>query len=155
MVAETAPGRYFEDFQVGDQAPPVERTIEAAEIRQFIDLLGLTQPLFTDDETARAAGHRGVIAPGPVLLSYALGSLSPSGWTKGTTIGLFGVDGARFKRPLYAGDRVTITNQVVSKRASGKPGRGYVTFHVQATNQDGEILLQCERTILVKSRPST
>ena len=148
-----ATGRYYEDFNVGDQAPPVVRTIEADQIRKFIELLEVTQPLFHDEEVARAAGHRGVIAPGPVLLSYALGSLSPSGWTRGTAIGLFGVDGVRFKKPLYAGDQVTITNEVVAKRLSGKPGRGYVSFAVRATNQDGDLLLQCERTVLVKTRP--
>lgn len=150
----TATARYFEDFQIGDQAPIVERTIEAEDIRRFIEFLGLDQPLFTDPNVARSAGHRGVIAPGPILLSLALASLSPSGWTKGTAIGLFGIDGARFKRPLYAGDRVSITNQVVSKRESSKGGRGYVTFHVRATNQEGEVLLDCERTVLVKSRPA-
>lgn len=146
--------RYFEDFSIGDEAPPVVRKITADQIRTFMEMIEVNQPLFTDPEVARAAGHKDVIAPGPVLLSLALGSLSPSGWTKGTAIGLFAVDGARFKKPVYAGDEVTISNTVVSMRPSGKGGRGYVTFHVQAKNQNDEVLLDCERTVLVKARPA-
>lgn len=147
--------RYFEDFAIGDQAPPVVRTFDAAQIRQFAELIEVHQPLFFDEAVAQAAGHRGVISPGPVILSHALASLGPSGWTRGTAIGLFGVDGVRFKKPLYAGDTVTFTNEVVSKRLSGKPGRGYVSFAVRATNQADQLLLQCERTVLVKTRPAT
>jgi acyl dehydratase len=144
--------RYFEDWSVGDVVPPVEREIDERAVAAFLDLLQLDVPLFRDDRAARAAGHKRRIAPGPVLLSYAMASVVPSGWLAESLIGLLRMDAVEFKRPLYVGDCVRFTNHFVSKRASGKRDRGSVTLRLIATNQDGVTLLEFERTFLVKRR---
>jgi acyl dehydratase len=144
--------RYFEDWSAGDILPPVEREIDERAVGAFLELLQLDVPLFRDDHAARAAGHQRRIAPGPVLLSYAMASVVPSGWLSGSLIGLLRMDAVEFKHPLYVGDRVRFTNHFVSKRASGKRDRGAVTLRLVATNQDGVALLEFERTFLVKCR---
>jgi acyl dehydratase len=147
-----AHARYFEDWNAGDVLPPVEREIDEHAVAAFLDLLELDLPLFRDDGAARAAGHQRRIAPGPVLLSYAMASVAPSGWLAGSLIGLLRMDAVEFKHPLYVGDRVRFDNHFVSKRASAKRDRGAVTLRLVATNQDGVALLQFERTFLVKRR---
>jgi acyl dehydratase len=144
--------RYFEDWREGDEMPPVERVIEAREVTAFLELLELDVPLFLDDDAARAAGHRRRIAPGPVLLSYAMASVVPSGWLQGSLIALLRMDAVEFKRPVYVGDRVRFENRVVAKRGSERSDRGSVTLRLSATNQDGDALLGFERTFLVKRR---
>jgi acyl dehydratase len=144
--------RYFEDWNEGDEVPPVDLVIEARAVAGFLELLQLDVPLFHDDAAARAAGHRKRIAPGPVLLSYAMASVVPSGWLSESLIGLLRMDAVEFRRPAYVGDHVRFTNRVVGKRAGGKGDRGAVTLRLCAVNQDGDALLGFERTFLVKRR---
>jgi acyl dehydratase len=144
--------RYWEDFGAGDATPPVVRTIDAAQVQAFIDLLELDVPLFRQDAAARSVGHARRIAPGPVLLSYAMASLVASGWLADSLIALVRMDGVCFRAPLHVGDCVTFTNRFVSKHPSSKAERGYVTLRLSATNQDGAVLLEFDRTFLVKRR---
>jgi acyl dehydratase len=144
--------RYFEDWGEGDILPPVEQEIDGRAVATFIDLLQLDVPLFHDDGAARAIGYQRRIAPSPILLSYAMASVIPSGWLSGSLIGLVAMDAVTFKRPLYVGDRVRFTNHFVKKRESSKHDRGSVTLHLVATNQDGVVLLEFDRTFLVKRR---
>jgi acyl dehydratase len=144
--------RYFEDWSAGDAMPPVEQEIDERAVASFIDLLQLDVPLFHDDGAARAVGYQRRIAPSPVLLSYAMASVIPSGWLSGSLIGLLRMDAIEFKHPLYVGDRVRFTNEFVTKRASGTGKRGSVTLRLVATNQDGVTLLEFDRTFLVKRR---
>jgi acyl dehydratase len=144
--------RYYEDWSEDDELPPVERVIEPGDVAAFIDLLHLDVPLFHDDAAAQAAGHQRRIAPGPVLLSYAMASVVPSGWLAESLIGLVRMDAVEFKRPAYVGDRVRFTNRFVAKRRCQRADRGAVTLRLRATNADGDALLGFERTFLVKRR---
>jgi acyl dehydratase len=144
--------RYFDDWSEGDMLPPVEYEIDERAVATFIELLQLDVPLFHDDGAARAIGYERRIAPSPILLSYAMVSVIPSGWLSGSLIGLVAMDAVTFKRPLYVGDRVRFTNHFIKKRESSKHHRGSVTLRLVATNQDGVVLLEFERTFLVKCR---
>jgi acyl dehydratase len=144
--------RYFEDFCAGDEMPAVEQQIDERAVAAFVDLLQLDVPLFHDDGAARAVGYQRRIAPSPVVLSYAMASVVPSGWLSGSLIGLLRMDEVAFKHPVYVGDRVRFTNGFVRKRESSKRDRGSVTLRLVATNQDGVVLVEFDRTFVVKRR---
>jgi acyl dehydratase len=148
----SGPSRYYEDFAEGEATPPVVRRIEAPAVATFLELLELRVPLFHDDGAAREAGYSRRIAPGPVVLSYAMASVVPSGWLNDSLIGLLRMDEVLFCAPCYVGDEVTFTNRVVFKRRSSKPERGYVTLRLTAVNQDDVVVLEFERTFVVKCR---
>jgi acyl dehydratase len=146
------PSRYYEDFADGDVTPPVIRRIEARDVQTFLDLLELGVPLFHDDGAARVAGYSRRIAPGPVLLSYAMASVVPSGWLDDSLVGLLRMDEVQFRAPCHVGDEVTFTNRFVSKRLGRNPERGCVTLRLTAKNQDGVVVLEFDRTFVVKCR---
>jgi acyl dehydratase len=148
----SGPSRYYEDFAEGDVTPPVVRRIEARAVETFLELLELRVPLFRDDGAAREAGYARRIAPGPVVLSYAMASVVPSGWLDDSLVGLLRMDEVLFRAPCYVGDEVTFTNRVVSKRPARKPERGHVTLELTAVNQDSVVVLEFDRTFVVKCK---
>jgi acyl dehydratase len=61
-----------------------------------------------------------------------------------------GVDEARFHRPVYPGDTLSASSEVVSARESdSRPGFGVITWHTEGRNQRGEVVVDYRRTNLV------
>jgi acyl dehydratase len=77
-----------------------------------------------------------------------------SDMTVGTTIANLGMTDVKFPNPLFEGDTVHCTTQVVSKRESkSRPGAGIVEFHHKACKQDGTLVAECHRQAFMRMRP--
>jgi acyl dehydratase len=77
-----------------------------------------------------------------------------SDMTVGTTIANLGMTDVKFPNPLFEGDTVHCTTQVVSKRESkSRPGAGIVEFHHKAFKQDGTLVAECHRQAFMRMRP--
>jgi acyl dehydratase len=77
-----------------------------------------------------------------------------SDMTVGTTIANLGMTDVKFSNPLFEGDTVNCSTQVVSKRASkSRAGAGIVEFHHQAFKQDGTLVAECHRQVFINMRP--
>jgi acyl dehydratase len=77
-----------------------------------------------------------------------------SDMTVGTTIANLGMTDVRFPAPLFEGDTVHCTTEVVGKRESkSRPGAGIVEFHHRAYKQDGTLVAECRRSAFILMRP--
>ena len=77
-----------------------------------------------------------------------------SDMTVGTTIANLGMTDVKFPNPLFEGDTINCTTQVVSKRESkSRPGAGIVEFHHKAFKQDGTLVAECHRQAFMRMRP--
>jgi acyl dehydratase len=75
--------------------------------------------------------------------------------TVGTTIANLGMQEVKFPHPLYNGDTVHCTTEVVAKRESkSRPTAGIVEFHHRAYNQDGKLVAECRRQAFINKRPA-
>ena len=108
--------------------------VELGSIRRWLEPKQFDCPLHTDDEAARAAGYEGVVAPRTMALTYGLGAYWHPGdppEEKGDTPRqipipvIFDVPApctlsfatsvtAEFHRPMYLGDRLTLTSRLRS-----------------------------------------
>jgi acyl dehydratase len=136
---------------------PVTATITAKESQRFALAADDLNPIYFDEESAKAAGYRTIVVP-PTFLGWALGPARPV--TDLRTDGLYkGAEGARrvtlnvrrvmaggdgweFLAPIYAGD--TITSEARLKTLDEKEG-GSGPFVLQSTettytNQHGEVV---------------
>src|SRR3954454_6603475 len=102
--------------------------VNAPMIRHMVVALGDTNPIYVDDEAAKAVGHPGIVAPPTMLQTWqmaGLGGHGPSregGW--GAALQLLDAAGftstvavnceQEYVRYLVPGDRVTVTGVLES-----------------------------------------
>jgi acyl dehydratase len=75
--------------------------------------------------------------------------------TVGTTIANLGMTDVKFPHPLFEGDTVHCTTEVVGKRESkSRPNAGIVEFHHRAYNQNDKLVAECKRNAFILKRPA-
>jgi itaconyl-CoA hydratase len=56
----------------------------------------------------------------------------------------------RLPAPVYAGDTIRAETEVLSKRESrSRPGQGIVTVRTRGLNQDDDVVIEFERTVMM------
>lgn len=149
------PGRYFEDLEVGltfEHQPG--RTVTETDNLLFTALTLNPQPLHLDAEFASRTPHGRIVVNSIFTLGLVVG-LSVGDTTLGTTLGNLGFDDTRFPSPVFIGDTIYASTQVVDRRASrSKPDRGVVTFEHRGVNQRGDVVCICRRGAMMMKRPA-
>lgn len=145
-------GKFWEDVAVGDKFLSGGRTITESVLTLGVGLAGATEPLFLDDEFARATPFGGRVLPGPLTMLLMLGIWQHLGVFYDTAAGLIGYDNVRFKRPVQPGDTIKVQIEITDKRETSKPERGVLVWHWTGKNQRGEVIAEMDSTHLVKRR---
>ena len=127
-------------LKTGDKASR-SLTISDETIRAFAEVTGDTNPVHLDDDYAAGTrfGRRiahGMIAAGLVSATLANDLPGPGTVYLNQTL--------KFKLPVYPGDTLTATVEVLSVR----PDKPIVTLSTVCTNQDGEVVLTGEAVVL-------
>ena len=63
-----------------------------------------------------------------------------------------GMTGIRFTAPVYHGDTLYAYSEVLEKRDADRADAGIVRFKHWGTKQDGTVVFEGERTVLIKRR---
>jgi len=145
-------GNQYQDFEVGQQwEHHWGRTLRADDNTVFSAVTCNWNPLHHNVEYAKAEGHDDVVL-NPMLVLCTVVGLSVEDLSEGG--GLFlGMEDVTFHREMYPGDTVTCRSTVVETRESkSNSGAGIVTWHTEAHNQRGELVVDYRRTNLVRKR---
>jgi acyl dehydratase len=147
-------GLYLEDFEVGRVFEhAIRRTVTEMDNTLFSCLTHNPQPLHIDHEfSARTEWGR------PLMNSlFTLGlmiGISVNDTTLGTTIANLGMTEVRFPKPVFHGDTLRVTTEVLSRRETrSRPDAGIVEFLHKAINQKGEVVAECRRQAMMRRRP--
>ena len=135
---------------VGRTWPPRTYTVGREKIREFAAAVGATDPVHTDEEAARAAGHPGVIAPPtfPVVFTW-------EATREVVDDPALGLDFTRvvhrdqsfeLHRPVVAGDVLTTVVSVDEIRELA--GNDVVTFRCDVTDPGGATVLVSTATLV-------
>ena len=145
-------GRQYQDFSVGQVLEHHwGRTITAGDNAVFTTAMCNWNPMYLNAEFARAHGHDDVVV-NPMLVLCTVVGLSVEDLSEGGGAFL-GLDACTFHRPVHPGDTVTARSVVVDMRPStSRPGTGIVTWHTEARDQRGELVVDFHRTNLVAMR---
>ncbi len=125
------------------------RTITEADNTIFTTLTLHYNPRYFNREYARAEGHRDVVVCPMLVFNTAFGlsvqDLSEAG-------GMFlGIEDLTFYEPVYPGDTLTATSEVLDCRESRSDERhGIVTWHTKGFNQHKTLVVDFKRTNLVR-----
>jgi itaconyl-CoA hydratase len=145
-------GRYFEDFVAGDiyEHRP-NRTLTETENTWFTLLTMNTHPMHFDAEYAKHSEFGRCIICSPFTVAVLVGmsvtdvsqkAIANLGWTE-----------IKLTHPLFAGDTLSGESEVLSKRESkSRPNAGIVNVKTRGFNQNGTLVCEFERTMLIAKR---
>jgi len=145
-------GRVFEDFNVGDvYQHPLGRTILAADNIWFTLLTQNTNPIHFDHAYAAKTEFGKPLVDSTFTLALVTGQ-SVMDISQNAMANL-GWDEVRLPNPLFEGDTVYSRSEVLEKRESkSRPNVGIVRFKTTGFKQDGTIVIEFQRTVMIYKR---
>ena len=150
------PGLYFEQFRVGqtfDHA--IRRTVTESDNVFFTALTHNPAALHLDEEYGKSTEFGQRIVNSLFTLGLMIG-ISVHETTLGTTVANLGMTDVVFPKPVFHGDTLHVTSEVLEVRESkSRPTQGIVVFLHKAINQRGEIVAQCKRNALMHKKPGS
>src|SRR5438552_247361 len=142
-------GRYLEEFEVGavyEHWPA--KTITEADDHLFCLLTMNHHPLHLNDVYAKQSQHGRNVVVGPLVYSLALG-ISVSD-VSGKAIANLATEELSHPAPVFHGDTLFVESEVLEVKPSrSKPDRGTVRVHTRVLNQDGVLVAEFKRLVLV------
>ena len=128
-------GRLERNYQIGDDIPPLAKSMTQEAINLFEGSAGQSGPSqFTDEETARETlGTEGTVASGRMSLTFAIEMLRR--FFGSDVFNRTGSVDLRFLRPVRPGDTITFTGKItaVTREANGSR----VSVDIMVQNQNG------------------
>ncbi len=148
-------GLYFEDFAIGQLfAHRLTRTVTQMDNMLFSNMTLNPQPLHIDAHFCATETEWGRPLMNSLFTLGLMIGISVNDTTVGTTIANLGMTEVSFPAPLFEGDTLRATTEVLSVRASkSRDEAGLVEFLHRAFQQDGVLVAQCRRTAFMRRRP--
>src|SRR5262249_30178881 len=149
-------GLYFEDFAVGEIVERrYSRTVTQMDNMLFSNMTLNPQPLHIDRHFCEQETEWGQPLMNSLFTLGLMIGMSVSDLTVGTTIANLGMTEVKFPHPLFEGDTVHASTEIIAKRESkSRPGAGIVEFHHRAYNQDNKLVAECRRQAFMRMRPN-
>lgn len=141
-------GRFFEDFNVGDvYRSRLGRTITEADNIQFTLLTNNTNQIHFNTHYASRTEFKRPLVNSAMTLSVIAGlgvaDISENGFA-------LGWDYIKLPNPVFPGDTLYSESEVISARESkSRPEQGVVKVRTRGVNQDGVIVIEYERSVMV------
>jgi acyl dehydratase len=148
-------GRYFEDFTVGELIRHgLTRTVTQMDNMLFSNMTLNPQPLHIDAHFCATETEWGKPLVNSLFTLGLMIGISVGDTTVGTTIGNLGMSDTKFPAPVFEGDSLHVTTEIVSKRESkSRPDAGLVEFHHRAYKQDGTLVAETRRQAFMRRAP--
>jgi len=150
-MAKTNPGRFFEDYTVGEVIHhAVPRTVSGGERALYHALYPARHALYSSDEFARGCGLPASplddlaafhVVFGKTVPDISLNALANLGYAQG-----------RWLKPVYPGDTIRSTSEVIGVKQNSNGKSGVVWVRTRGYNQRDEVVLDYVRWAMVRKR---
>ncbi len=150
-MAKTNPGRFFEDYTVGETIHhAVPRTCSGGERALYHALYPARHALYSSDEFARACGLPGSplddlaafhLVFGKTVPDISLNALANLGYAMG-----------KWLKPVYPGDTLHAMSEIIGLKQNSNGKSGIVWVRTEGRNQHGEAVLSYVRWVMVRKR---
>jgi acyl dehydratase len=140
-------------------AGPTTALVTARETQRYAQAVDDLNPVYFDEEAARAAGYRTLVAP-PTYVEFAVvegravGDMREDGLFRGASSGglglkrvMFGGQEWEFLAPVHVGDTVTATQRLsdIAEKEGSKGPFVLVTWETTYTDQSGTVLARARQ----------
>ena len=151
---KTNPGNFFEDFSVGQTiAHAAERTVTSGDTALYMALYPIRHRLHTSLTAASAIGYDAVPVDDLVTFHIVFGQTVPD--ISLNAVANLGYADCRFLSPVYAGDTLSSTTQIIGLRENSNGKSGIVYVRTRGHNQTGAVVLEFVRWVMVQKRDAT
>lgn len=150
-MTKTNPGRFFEDFRLGDtivHATP--RTVTEGDAALYVALYGNRFAVQSAESFARAIGYPARPLDDCLVFHVVFGKTVPD--VSLNAVANLGYADCRFLRPVFAGDTLSATSQVIGLKETSSGKTGIVYVRSRGTNQHGDAVLDYVRWVMVRKR---
>ena len=150
-MSKTDPGRFFEDFQVGQiltHATP--RTVTAGDQALYTALTGSRFALQCSDVFAQALGYRHAPLDDLLVFHVVFGKTVPD--ISLNAVANLGYAACRFGAPVYPGDTLSTVSEVIGVKENANRKTGVVHVRSTGRNQEGAVVLDYVRWVMVAKR---
>jgi len=147
-------GKFYDDLTVGERIEhPLGRTVTQTDNILFCGLTMNTQPLHLDEQFAAGTQFGRCIVNGIFTLGLTVG-LTVGDLTEGTIVANLSYDRVVHPAPVYPGDTLRVSTEVLDMRpSSSHPDRGVIRLRHLGRNQHGTVVIEVERSVLFLKRP--
>jgi len=146
-------GKFFDEWQMGDRLThEITRTVTETDNLLFTTMTHNPQPLHLDIEAAKASEFGQILVNGTFTFALMIG-LSVGDTTLGTLVANLGYDKLVMLSPVFIGDTMRATSEVVDlKESKSRPTAGIVVFQHELINQRDQVVCRCLRSALLKRK---
>src|ERR1700742_278641 len=150
-MTKTTPGNFFEDFRLGQtirHATP--RTITPGDVALYNALFGARFAPQSSDPFAYAIGYPASPVDDWLVFHLVFGKTVPD--ISLNAVANLGYANGQFLAPVYAGDTLTATSEVIGLKENSSRKTGVVYVRTRGCNQQDEPVLEYVRWVMVRKR---
>ena len=150
-MSKTNPGRYFEDFRLGETlVHSTPRTLTAGDVALYTALYGPRFALFSADSFAKGCGLAQSPTDPLVVFHMVFGKTVPD--VSLNAVANLGYADGRFLAPAHAGDTLHAVSEVIGLKENSNKKTGVVYVRTTGINQNGTAVLSYVRWVMVRKR---
>jgi len=150
-MAKTNPGRFFEDYAVGQVLPhAVPRTVAEGERALYHALYPMRHALYSSDEFAARCGLEGSPIDDLAAFHVVFGKTVPD--VSLNAVANLGYGEGRWLAPVYPGDTLRSVSEVIGLKQNSNGKTGVVYVRTRGLNQRDEVVIEYVRWVMVRKR---
>jgi len=137
---------------IGRESEPVVHDVERGAIRRFVEALGDPNPLYVEEEAARAAGFPALPAPPTFPAALAGNERFRHSLDLGTRILLHSEQQFEYGRQILAGDRLTVKTRVadVQERVGASGPMDILVLEDEARDAQGALVFRAREVLVLR-----
>jgi 2-methylfumaryl-CoA hydratase len=144
-------GNFFEDFRIGEViAHPTPRTVTAGDVALYNGLAGARFAVQSSNGFARTIGYPRAPVDDLLVFHFIFGKTVPD--ISINAVANLGYAACRFLAPVYPGDTLTASSEVIGLKENSGHKTGIVFVRSTGTNQNGIHVLEYVRWVMVHKR---
>ncbi len=148
---KTQPGRFFEDFRLGETlAHATPRTLTVGDAALYTALTGSRFALHSSDDFARSLGYPRAPLDDLLVFHTVFGKTVPD--VSLNAVANLGYAEGRFGGPIYPGDTLVATSEVIGLRETSDGKAGVVWVRTRGVTSHRETVLEYVRWVMVRKR---
>src|ERR1700712_3296425 len=150
-MTKTSTGNFFEDFRIGQHIThATPRTVTAGDVALYNGLFGPRFAVQSSDAFAQKIGYPKSPLDDLLVFHIVFGKTVPD--ISLNAVANLGYAGCRFLAPVYPGDTLNATSEVIGLKENSNKKTGIVYVRSRGFNQHGETVLDYARWVMVGKR---